>query len=195
MHDWLPVYAGAERVLEQVIKIFPQAELFSMVDLLAPDQRGFLLDKKVTTSFVQSLPNWARQRYRAFLPLMPWAVEQFNLSGYDLVISSSYAVAKGVITGPEQLHVCYCHSPMRYAWDLQHQYLREAKLESSLKGLISRVILHYLRLWDGIGQQRVDRFITNSHFVRKRMRKVYRREATVVYPPVDTEAFTLCEQK
>jgi glycosyltransferase involved in cell wall biosynthesis len=195
VHDWLPVYAGAERVLEQIIKIFPQADLFSMVDLLPPDQRGFLLDKPVRTSFIQKLPAWARQRYRAFLPLMPYAVEQFDLSGYELVISSSYAVAKGVLTGPDQLHVCYCHSPMRYAWDLQHQYLREAKLENTFKGLISRIMLHYLRIWDGVGQQRVDRFITNSQFVRKRLKKFYRRDAIVIYPPVDTESFTLCERK
>ncbi len=191
IHDWLPVYAGAERVLEQIIKIFPHAELFSMVDLLPPDQRGFLLDKKVNTSFVQKLPRWARNRYRAFLPLMPYAVEQFDFSGFPLVISSSYAVAKGIITGPDQLHVCYCHSPVRYAWDLQHQYLREAKLgATSIKGIISRLILHYLRLWDGVGHHRVDRFVTNSQFVRKRLRKFYRRDASVVYPPVDTEYFT-----
>lgn len=196
VHDWLPVYAGAERVLEQIIKIFPQAELYSMVDLIPPQERGFLLNKKVTTSFVQKLPRWARERYRAFLPFMPYAVEQFDLSSYPLVISSSYAVAKGIITGPDQLHVCYCHSPVRYAWDLQHQYLREAKLESgSIKGLISRVILHYIRLWDGIGQQRVDRFVTNSQFVRKRLKKFYRRDSTVIYPPVDTEYFTACEEK
>ena len=196
VHDWLPVYAGAERVLEQIIRIFPQAELFSMIDLIPPGQRGFLLDKKVNTSFVQKLPRWARDRYRAFLPMMPFAVEQFDLSEYPLVISSSYAVAKGIITGPAQLHVCYCHSPVRYAWDLQHQYLREAKLAAtSIKGLISRLILHYLRMWDGIGHHRVDQFVTNSQFVRKRLRKFYRRDASVVYPPVDTEYFTLQVQK
>ena len=196
VHDWLPVYAGAERVLEQILRIFPHADLFSMIDLIPQGERGFLLDKKVNTSFVQKLPHWARNRYRAFLPLMPFAVEQFDLSGYPLVISSSYAVAKGVITGPDQLHVCYCHSPVRYAWDLQHQYLREAKLSAvSIKGIISRMVLHYLRLWDGIGHHRVDQFVTNSQFVRKRLRKFYRREASVVYPPVDTEYFTVGEQQ
>ena len=195
VHDWLPVYGGAERVLEQIIAVFPEADLFSMVDLLPPEQRHFLGGRPVTTSFLQNLPLWMRQRYRAFLPLMPTAVEQFDLSRYELVISSSYAVAKGVLTGPDQLHVSYCHSPMRYAWDLQHQYLRESKLESSGKGLLARTFLHYLRLWDAASEKRVDHFLTNSNFVRKRIKKVYRRDATVVYPPVDTAQFTCCEEK
>ena len=195
IHDWLPVYGGAERVLSQIIKVFPEADLFTMVDLLPADQRGFLGGRPVTTSFLQSLPAWMRSRYRAFLPLMPTAVEQFDLSSYELVISSSYAVAKGVLTGPDQLHVCYCHSPMRYAWDLQHQYLRESKLESSGKGLLARVFLHYLRLWDAASEKRVDHFITNSHFVRRRVKKVYRRDAAVIYPPVEMTQFTCCETK
>ena len=189
VHDWLPVRAGAERVLEEIINIFPQADLFSMIDLIPKGNRGFLHNKEVTTSFVQSLPGWLRRRYRAFLPLMACAVEQFDLGQYDLIISSSYAVAKGVLTGPNQLHICYCHSPMRYAWDLQHQYLRESKIESSLKGVIARVFLHYLRMWDGINQARVDHFIANSRFVQKRINKFYRRQAVVVHPPVDTERF------
>ena len=195
IHDWLPVYGGAERVLGQIIKVFPEADLFTMVDLLPPDQREFLGGRPVTTSFLQSLPRWMRHRYRAFLPLMPTAVEQFDLSSYELVISSNYAVAKGVLTGPDQLHVCYCHSPMRYAWDLQHQYLRESKLESSGKGLLARFFLHYLRLWDAAGEKRVDHFITNSHFVRRRVQKVYRRDAAVIYPPVEMPPFPGGEAK
>lgn len=195
VHDWLPVYGGAERVLEQIISVFPEADLFSMVDLLPAEQRHFLGGRSVTTSFLQGLPHWMRRRYRAFLPLMPVAVEQFDLSRYDLVISSSYAVAKGVLTGPDQLHVCYCHSPMRYAWDLQHQYLRESKLESNGKGLLARAFLHYLRLWDAASEKRVDHFVTNSHFVRRRIKKVYRRDAAVIYPPVDTVQFACCEEK
>ncbi|MBE7158978.1 MAG: glycosyltransferase family 4 protein [Rhodospirillales bacterium] len=195
VHDWLPVRAGAERVLEEIINVFPQADLFAMIDLIPEEQRGFLRHKKVITSFVQGLPAWLRSRYRAFLPLMACAVEQFDLGKYDLIISSSYAVAKGVLTGPTQLHVCYCHSPMRYAWDLQHQYLRESNITSSYKGLIARIILHYLRIWDGVNQQRVDHFITNSRFVQKRIAKFYRREAAVVYPPVDAERFALSKKK
>ncbi len=189
VHDWLPVRAGAERVLEEIINIFPQADLFSMIDLIPEGQRDFLQNKKVTTSFVQSLPGGLRNRYRAFLPLMACAVEQFDLGQYDLIISSSYAVAKGVLTGPNQLHICYCHSPMRYAWDLQHQYLRESKIEASLLGVVARIFLHYLRMWDGINHQRVDHFIANSRFVQKRIEKFYRRHSTVIHPPVDTERF------
>ena len=195
VHDWLPVRAGAERVLEEIINVFPQADLFSMIDLIPAGQRDFLQNKKVTTSFVQKLPTWARNRYRAFLPLMACAVEQFDLGRYDLIISSSYAVAKGVLTGPNQLHVCYCHSPMRYAWDLQHQYLRESKITTNFKGLLARIFLHYLRIWDVVNQQRVDHFITNSRFVQKRIKKFYRRDASVVYPPVDAERFTLSKKK
>ena len=166
-----------------------------MIDLIPEGQRGFLQHKKVVTSFVQSLPSWLRNRYRAFLPLMACAVEQFDLSKYDLVISSSYAVAKGVLTGPNQLHICYCHSPMRYAWDLQHQYLRESRMSHSYKGLFARIMLHYLRIWDSVNQQRVDHFITNSRFVQKRIAKFYRRNSVVVYPPVDAERFTLSRNK
>src|SRR5580700_4325377 len=114
VHDWLPVYAGAERVLEQILNVFPDADVFSMVDLLSAGERTFLKGKKVRTSFLQRW-KWVRRNYRKFLPLMPLAVAQFDISEYDLIISSSYAVAKGVVTGPGQLHVCYCHSPMRYA--------------------------------------------------------------------------------
>jgi len=125
VHDWLTVYGGAERVLEKMLACFPDADLYSVVDFLPPDGRRFIRDKQVHTSFVQSLP-FARRRYRQYLSVMPLAVEQFDLSAYDLVISSSHAVAKGVLTGPDQLHICMCYSPMRYAWDLQHQYLRSA---------------------------------------------------------------------
>ncbi len=190
VHDWLAMYGGAERVLEQIIQLFPEADLFSMVDLIPEHRRGFLMDKEVRTSFLQNLPSWARQRYRGFLPLMPCAVEQFDLSDYDLVISSSYSVAKGVITGPNQLHICYCHSPLRYAWDLQSLYLRKAKLTANLHGLLTKIFLHYFRVWDAQSQQRVDHFITNSQFVRRRIDKVYRRDADVVYPPVDVKRFT-----
>lgn len=190
VHDWLTMYGGAERVLEQIIEIFPEADLFSMVDVIPKERRGFLMDKPVKTSFIQKLPGWARQRPQAFLPLMPCAVEQFDLSGYDLVISSGYSVAKGVITGPNQLHIAYCHSPMRYAWDLQSLYIKEANLVSGVRGLITKMLLHYFRLWDAQSQLRVDHFVTNSHFVRRRIAKVYGRHSEVVHPPVDVNRFT-----
>ena len=125
IHDWIVTYAGAERVLEQMLLAYPEADVFSLVDFVDKDSRKWLLNKKVTTSFVQRLP-LAKSKYRLYLPLMMIAVEQFDLSSYDVIISSSHAVAKGVLTGPNQLHICMCYSPIRYAWDLQHQYLAES---------------------------------------------------------------------
>ncbi len=194
VHDWLVVYAGAERVLEQMLACYPDADLFSLVDFLPAGQRDFIRNKPVTTSFIQGLP-WARKKYRAYLPLMPLAVEQFDLSAYDLVLSSSHAVAKGILTGPDQLHISYVHSPIRYAWDLQHQYLRESGLDHGVKGWMARLILHYVRLWDTRTANGVDHFIANSEFVARRIRKVYGRDSTVIYPPVDVADFPLCHDK
>ncbi len=187
VHDWLVTYAGAERVLEHIVSCFPEADLFSVVDFLG-DDRAFLQGKRAKTTFIQRLP-FAAKRYRAYLPLMPFAIEQLDLSSYDLVISSSHAVAKGVITGPDQMHISYVHSPIRYAWDLQHQYLREAKLERGFKAFMARAILHYVRNWDTRTSNGVDHFLCNSHFVARRIAKTYRRTATVLAPPVDTDAF------
>lgn len=190
VHDWLTVYAGAERVLEQILHMYPQADLFCLVDFLPAGQRGFIGNRSVQTSFIQRLP-FARRKYRQYLPLMPLAVEQFDLSSYELVISTSHAVAKGVITGPDQVHICYCHSPIRYAWDMQHQYLADSGLTKGIKGVLARLILHYIRLWDIRTANGVDQFMANSRFIGRRIWKTYRREATVVYPPVDVEAFAL----
>lgn len=194
VHDWLVTYAGAERLLEEIINCFPEADLFAIVDFVPQNERSFLKDKPVKTSFIQKLP-LAKKKYRAYLPFMPLAVEQFDLSGYDIVISSSHAVAKGVITGPDQLHISYVHSPMRYAWDLQHQYLKETGLDRGLKGWLAKRELHKLRMWDLRTANGVDHFLANSRFIARRIWKVYRREATVIYPPVDIDSFTLCEQK
>jgi glycosyltransferase involved in cell wall biosynthesis len=194
VHDWFTVYAGAERVVEQILRVFPQADVYALVDFLKKEERGFLQGKRAQVSFIQRLPK-AQQRYRTYLPLMPLAIEQFDLRGYDLVISSSHAVAKGVITGPDQLHICYCHSPIRYAWDLQHQYLKESGLERGVKSWIARALLHYLRLWDSRTANGVDLFIANSRYIARRILKVYRRQAEVIYPPVDVEAFTLRQDK
>jgi len=133
----------------------------------------------------------ARTRYQQYLPLMPLAIEQLDLSGYDLVISSSHAVAKGVLTGPDQLHISYVHSPIRYAWDLQHQYLNEAGLKHGLKSKVARMVLHYMRMWDQRTAAAVDEFIANSQFIGRRIDKAYRRHSTVIYPPVDTHGFDL----
>ena len=141
VHDWLVTYAGAERALEQILSLYPDADLYSIVDFIPQGQRAFILNKKVKTSFLQSFP-FAKKKYRSYLPFMPLAIEQFDLSAYDLVISSSHAVAKGVLTHDRQLHICYCYTPMRYAWDLHQQYLHESGLDRGLKGLIARMVLH-----------------------------------------------------
>lgn len=194
IHEWFVDYSGSERVVEQMLNCYPEADLFSLVDFLSPNERGFIGGRKVKTSFIQKLP-FARKRFRSYFPLFPIAVEQFDLSGYDLIISSSHSVAKGVITGPDQIHVCMCYSPMRYAWDLQHQYLRESKLDSGLKGWIAKLILHYMRIWDLRSSNGVDSYIAISNYISKRIRKVYRRESTVIYPPVDVRNFEFQEKK
>ncbi|MFO1074198.1 MAG: glycosyltransferase family 4 protein [Geminicoccaceae bacterium] len=188
VHDWLTVYGGAERVLEQILAVLPQAELFSLVDFVPEDQRAFLGGRKVRTSFLQHLP-LARRHYRHYLPLMPLAIEQFDLSAFDVVISSSYAVAKGVITGPDQTHISYVHSPVRFAWDLQHQYLSHSGLGHGLRALLVRALLHKLRLWDLRTANGVDHFIANSDFIARRVWKVYRRPAQVIHPPVALDTF------
>jgi glycosyltransferase involved in cell wall biosynthesis len=189
VHEWLVDYSGSERVLEQILLLFPQADLFALVDFLPPQLRGFIQNKSVQTSLIQKLP-LARTKYRQYLPLMPIAIEQFDLSSYDLIISSSHAVAKGVLTGPDQLHISYVHSPIRYAWDLQHQYLKESGLDRGIKSWLARWFLHQIRIWDARTANGVDAFAANSEFIARRIHKVYRRGAKVIYPPVDVAAFT-----
>jgi glycosyltransferase involved in cell wall biosynthesis len=183
VHDWLPEVGGAERVLGEILQLLPQAHLYSLVDFLPDSERAFLRGKKVRTSFLQGLPG-ARRFYRSYLPLMPLAIEHFDLAGYDLVLSSSYAVAKGVITGPDQLHLCYCHSPPRYAWDLQEVYLRQSQRSTGIKGFLARALLHYIRMWDCRTPNGVDAFAANSRFIQRRIWKVYRRRSRLIYPPV-----------
>lgn len=187
-HEWLDTYAGSERVVEQILNLYPHAELFSLVDFLAADERWFIHNKAVTTSFIQRLPR-ARKHFRQYLPLMPIAIEQFDLSTYDIVISSHHAVAKGIVTRADQLHISYVHTPIRYAWDLQWQYLEQAGLKRGVKGLLTRLILHYLRLWDASSASRVDCFVANSRYIARRIWKTYRRSAQVIYPPVAVQRF------
>lgn len=194
VHDWLVTYAGAERVLSEILRLFPEADLFSVVDFLSDADRERILNKKAATTFIQRLPG-ARSRYRSYLPLMPLAIEQLDLSGYDLVISSSHAVSKGVLTGPDQVHVSYIHSPIRYAWDMQHQYLRESKLDKGVKSWIARWLLHRIRLWDSRTANGVDYLTCNSTFIARRIFKTYGRTAEVIPPPVDVESFTKREDK
>jgi glycosyltransferase involved in cell wall biosynthesis len=186
VHEWLVTRAGSEKVVEEILQLFPQADLFTLICALPPGQDAFLRDHKLTTSFLQNL--WgAKTRHRLFMPLMPLAIEQFDLSGYDLVISSSHAVAKGVITGPDQVHISYIHSPMRYAWDLQHTYLAESGFPAGFRSVLARLLLHYLRIWDMRTANGPERMIANSAFIARRIAKVYRREALVVHPPVDLD--------
>lgn len=194
VHDFLYCYGGAERVLEQMLNVFPDADLFSLFDFLPADQRGFIHGKPVCSSFIQRLP-FARTKHRSYLPLMPLAVEQLDVSAYDVVISSSYVAAKGVITRPDQLHICYCHTPARFAWDLQHQYLSESGLKRGLRSMLARLVLHYVRSWDAQSANGVDVFATNSHFVARRVQKIYRRQSVPIYPPVDVNQFTLRADK
>jgi glycosyltransferase involved in cell wall biosynthesis len=194
VHEWLENFAGSERVLEQLLLEWPDADLFAVCDFLPDAERGFLHGRAPRTSFIQRLP-LARRHFRKYLPLMPIAIEQLDLSGYDLVLSSNHAVAKGVLTGPGQLHVSYVHSPMRYAWDLQHQYLRESGSDRGIKGALTRYLLHRLRLWDRSSAAGVDVLVGNSSYIAGRIRKVWRREAEVVHPPVDITRFALATQK
>ena len=189
IHEWLLVEAGAEKVLEEMLALFPEADLFCLVDFLPPGKRGFIGGKTSTTSFIQKLP-LARGKYRLYLPLMPLAIEQFDLSAYDLVISCNHAVAKGVITGPDQLHISYVYSPMRYAWDLQFQYLRQAGLDSGLKSLPARWLLHKMRLWDYRTATGVDHYLAISDFIARRIKKIYGRSSTIIHPPVAADYFT-----
>ncbi|MEK0312390.1 glycosyltransferase family 4 protein [Cohnella sp. 56] len=194
VHEWLTTYAGSEKVVEQMLEVYPEADIFTMVDFLPEKDRGFLKGRKVRTSFLQNMP-FAKKKYRQYLPLMPLAIEQFDLSSYDLILSSSHAVAKGVITGPNQLHISYVHSPIRYAWDMQHQYLKESGLQRGLKGAFAKYMLSRIRMWDYRTANGVDFFIANSDFIASRIWKVYRRESSVIYPPVNVNAFAYREDK
>lgn len=194
VHEWFISNSGSEKVAHEVLELFPTADVFTLIDYLPKEDRGSLAGKIVKTSFIQNLP-FSSTKYRHYLPLMPLAIEQLDVSGYDLIISSSHAVAKGILTGPDQLHICYCHTPVRYAWDLQHQYLHEAGLTSGFKSWLVRWVLHRLRLWDTRTANGVDHFLANSNFIHRRINKAYRRDSTVLYPPVDIDSFSMCSAK
>ncbi|MFP1878152.1 glycosyltransferase family 4 protein [Lonsdalea quercina] len=192
--DWLVTYAGAEKVLKEMLAVYPKAELYSVIDFFDEKSRELIANKKATTTFIQKFPK-VKENYRKYLPFMPLAIEQLDLSPYDVVLSSSHAVAKGVLTGPDQLHISYVHSPIRYAWDLQHQYLKESGLNKGVKGFIAKVLLHKMRLWDYRTANGVDHFVANSQFIARRINKIYRREADVIYPPVDISSFEFSDKK
>jgi glycosyltransferase involved in cell wall biosynthesis len=195
VHEWFSIVAGSEQVVEQILQVFPQADVFFVVaNPETVEQAEYLRGRKVTTSFIQKLPG-AKVSFQRYLPLMPMAVEQLDMSSYDVVISSAHAVSKGVLTGPDQLHISYVHSPMRYAWDLQHEYLRQSGLAKGLKSILARWMLHKLRIWDYRTAAGVDYFVANSAFIGRRIKKVYGRDAHVIYPPVNVDKFELCLEK
>ncbi|MEO1133762.1 MAG: glycosyltransferase family 4 protein [Cyanobacteria bacterium J06639_1] len=189
VHYWLVNMRGGEKVIEVLCELFPQADIFTHV--YNPEGISDTIKKHpVHTTFIQKLPN-ARRNYQKYLPLMPVALEQLDLRDYDLVISSESGPAKGVLIDPDALHVCYCHTPMRYVWDMYFDYRRGA---GRITRWIMPPLIHYLRLWDQATAARVDRFIANSHHVAKRIQKHYRRHADVIAPPVETTAFTPADE-
>jgi glycosyltransferase involved in cell wall biosynthesis len=195
VHEWLVNYAGSEKVVESFTSIWPSADVFTLVDFLDDDLRKIILKgKKTKTTFIQNLP-YAKKQHRKYLPLFPHAIESFNLKNYELIISSSHSVAKGVRTKKNQLHICYCHTPMRYAWDEAEYYLKEAKLDSGIKGLISHLVLKYLQKWDVKSSKNVNYFIANSQHIANKIKRIYNRDADVIYPPVDVNKFSVTTEK
>lgn len=192
VHEWLVIPGGSERIINIFCQLFPNADIFSLV-YNENTIGNYLNGRKVNTSFIQKLPLGIK-KYQAYLPLMPIAIEQFDLSKYDLVISSSSCVAKGVITGANTLHICYCHTPMRYAWDMYNVYLDQNNIKGIKKALVT-IIMNYLRMWDRLSADRVDHFIANSNTVKNRIAKHYKKDATVIYPPVNTDFYNISDEQ
>ena len=189
VHEWLVNYAGSERVVESFTNIWQDADIFALVDFLNNKQREIILKgKKANTTFIQHLP-LARKRHRYYLPLFPTAIERLDLSEYQLIVSSAHAVSKGVKTKSNQLHICYCHSPMRYAWDQSEHYL------TGIKGTFAKAFMNYLRNWDLKSADNVNFFIANSHHIAEKIKRIYKRDAAVIYPPVDIDKFEVSEKK
>jgi glycosyltransferase involved in cell wall biosynthesis len=188
VHDWLVTPGGGELVLAEMLAVFPHADVFALLDCRSPEDRA-LGPQRVRTSVLQHVPGIAK-RYRSFLPLMPAAMRGLDVSGYDIVLSNSHAVAKGVRTHARQMHLCYCLSPMRYAWDLRDQYLAETGRDRGLSGVLVRAMLDRMRRWDAANSASVHAFATLSHFIADRISRAYGRESDVIYPPANTEFFT-----
>lgn len=191
VQEWLTVIGGSEYVFKEIASLYPDADIYTLVARQETIASLGFQKHKVYTSFIQNLP-FAKTKYRNYLPLFPLAIEQFDLSGYDLIISSSHAVTKGVLTHAGQVHICYCHSPMRYAWDLYHQYVSDIK---GVKGFMVKWLLHRMRQWDFISANRVDYFIANSNYIGKRIKKVYNRDSVTIYPNVAVHNFEVRTQK
>ncbi len=193
VHDWLVGIGGAEKLLQAVYELFP-SKIYTLVKSQKKLKNTFYEDKEIISSFIQKLP-FSEKIYQSYLPLFPLAIEQLDLSAYDVILSSSHCVAKGVLTNAEQMHICHCHTPMRYAWDLYHQYLQETGLNKGFKGMVAKFFLHYLRSWDICSNSRVDEFVANSQFVANRIKKIYGREATVIYSQIDVDSFEISKYK
>lgn len=192
VHDWLVTDAGAEKVLKALIDVYPEADIYSLVDFLEKRDRDVVLGGRFAkTSFIQKLP-FAKKHFRSYFFLFPLAIESFDLSAYDLVISSSWAVAKGIKTDKNQLHISYCYTPIRYAWDLYDEYTQNLKQP---KKLFVQATLGYIRKWDIQTLPRVDYFIADSIFVQERIKRIYNRDSVVIYPPVDTKSFIFEPEK
>ena len=184
IHDWLDTWAGGEQCLAHILALYPNAELFALVDFLPADLRTRIGGRCARTTFLQQLPG-ARRRFRHYLPLFPRAIESLDVSGFDLVISSSHAIAKGVRTHKNQLHICYCYSPIRYAWDLRDQYLRQVGLEHGARSWLVRRVLNRIQRWDRATSGRVDHFVAISRHIAARIEQCYGRSSSIIYPPVD----------
>jgi glycosyltransferase involved in cell wall biosynthesis len=189
VHEWLTPRAtgGSELVVQEILR-FIEADLYALIDFESTNPESYLYKRKIGTTFLQHLP-LARNGVQKYLPLLPLAIEQLDLRGYDVVLSSSHAVAKGVLTSADQLHICYCHAPMRYAWDMTFDYLENSPMGRGIASVLTRYLLHRLRQWDVLAANRVDYFVANSHTTARRIWRCYRRSAEVIYPPVDTERF------
>jgi glycosyltransferase involved in cell wall biosynthesis len=191
VHDYLVQYGGAERVLECFTDLYPHATIYTLVyhkELM----HGVFADKNIKTSFIQKLP-FAKNRHRIFPPLMPMAIEQFDFSKYDIVLSDSSSYAKGIITGPETLHICYMHTPMRYAWDDCQKYTSDFNFPNFIKRIVP-FFMNYIRVWDRVSVERVDRIIANSNFVARRIKKYYKKDSIVIHPPVSVDNFSISEK-
>lgn len=195
VHEWLTPKAtgGSELVVKEILQHI-NADLYALIDFESVNPESYLYRREIGTTFLQKFPQ-ARNGVQKYLPFLPLAIEQLDLRDYDIILSSSHAVAKGVLTSPYQLHICYCHTPMRYAWDLTFDYLKSDRKGQGVQGIIARYILHRLRQWDVISANRVDYFIANSHHTAKRIWRCYRRPAQVIYPPVDLDKFEFQPQK
>lgn len=194
VHEWLTEWGGSEDCLRLILECYPQARLHATVDFLSPHDRQRLGNRTIHTTPLQRAP-WARSQFWNYLPITAMAVETHDLGEAEMIISSSHAFAKGVVTRGDQFHASYVYSPMRYAWDLHHQYLRDYKLDRGLKGILARYIFHRLRIWDRQTANNVDFFMAISAHVQQRIWRTYRRPSRVIYPPVRTDQFRLVAHK